>query len=83
MGNSECTDREVEQLNLWLSGQSHHLDMPDLCCPDYSCCQPELLAPFEERELYVDTRNRRDVRTLTRLDCMFLGRLIAGYRRPT
>jgi hypothetical protein len=57
--------------------------MPDLCCPDYSCCQPELLAPFEERELYVDTRNRRDVRTLTRLDCMFLGRLIAGYRRPT
>ncbi len=68
--------REARQLNHWLAGRSLHLEMPDLCCPDYSCCQPDLLAPLEERELYVVAHNAGDVRTLTRLDCMFLGRLI-------
>lgn len=82
MKHFESAAREAHQLNLWLAGQSLHLEMPDLCCPDYSCCQPELLAPLEERELYVEARNRRDIPTLTRLDCMFLGRLIHGYRRP-
>ncbi len=67
---------EARQLNHWLQGKSLHLEMPDLCCPDYSCCQPDLLAPLEERELYVQAHNAGDVKTLTRLDCMFLGRLI-------
>ncbi len=67
---------EARQLNHWLAGQSRHLTMPDLCTPDYSCCEPELLAPLEERELYVHARNASDTRTLTRMDCMFLGRLI-------
>ena len=71
--------REARQLNHWLRGRSIHLDRPDLCTPDYSCCQPELLAPLEERELYVEARNRRDVQTVERMDCMFLGRLIRPY----
>jgi hypothetical protein len=71
--------REARQLNRWLRGESMHRERPDLCTPDYSCCQPELLAPLEERELYVEARNRGDVATVERLDCMFLGRLIRPY----
>jgi hypothetical protein len=71
--------REARQLNRWLRGESVHLDRPDLCCPDYSCCQPELLAPREERELYVEARHRGDGATVERMDCMFLGRLIQPY----
>ncbi len=69
--------REARQLNRWLQGDSVHLEMPDLCTPDYSCCRPDLLAPQEERELYVQAHNDGDVKTLTCLECMFLGRLVA------
>ena len=75
--------REARQLNHWLAGQSVHLGMPDLCTPDYSCCEPDLLAPLEERELYVQARNEGDVETLERLDAMFLRRLIAHQTRPS
>jgi hypothetical protein len=68
--------REARQLNHWLRGETVHLCIPELCCPDYSCCQPELLAPLEERELYVEAHNRRDMATITRMDAMFLGRLL-------
>ncbi len=77
------TVREARQLNRWLAGQSVHLWMPDLCTPDYSCCEPELLAPLEERELYVQAHNEGDMETLERLDVMFLGRLIAHQTRPS
>ncbi len=68
--------REARQLNHWLQGESLHLWMPDLCVPDYSCCEPALLAPVEERELYVQARNEAKTDVLTRLDAMFLGRLL-------
>jgi hypothetical protein len=69
--------REARQLNRWLRGERVHLWMPDLCCPDYSCCHAELLAPREERELYIEAHNHGDITTVTRLDAMFLGRLLA------
>ena len=75
--NTPAPVREARQLNRWLRGQSFHLEFPDLCTPDFSCCRPDLLAPVEERELYVQAHNAGDAKTLTRLECMFLGRLIA------
>lgn len=38
-----------EQVQLWVDGNSVH---DGQCCPDFSCCRPELLAPKEERELF-------------------------------
>lgn len=38
-----------EQLELWVRGKSVHNDERDECCPDFSCCSPELLAPEHER----------------------------------
>ncbi len=41
-----------EQLDLWVSGRSVHDTEADQCCPDFSCCQPTLLAPQHEREAF-------------------------------
>jgi len=63
-----------EQLNKWLAGNSvHNNDGCDECCPDFSCCRPELLAPLEEREHFVVSNDLERQRMLM----MFLGRLIS------
>jgi hypothetical protein len=41
-----------EQLKEWVKGNSIHMTNPDMCCPDFSCCEPELLASKEERKIY-------------------------------
>ncbi len=62
-----------EQVASWVQGQSLHNDDRDECCPDFSCCEPGLLAPTEERESFKDADEKeRGVMLMT-----FLGRLIA------
>lgn len=49
-----------EQLRLWVAGESVHVTVPGRkrgttdCCPDFSCCQPELLQPVEMRRAFVN-----------------------------
>lgn len=45
-----------EQLSLWLDGKPiHNGTRPDgECCPDFSCCRPDLLAPRATREAFVN-----------------------------
>ncbi len=38
-----------EQLDLWVAGESVHGNDLGECCPDFSCCQPELKAPKKAR----------------------------------
>lgn len=42
-----------EQLEKWVAGKPIHNNSRPLlggeCCPDFSCCKPELLAPVETR----------------------------------
>lgn len=77
-----------EQLKLWLQGiPSHYRHMIRImsrgklvrtqeftdCLPDFSCCKPELLAPVEVREAFVNGDEK-----LRSTMCMtFLGNLIA------
>jgi hypothetical protein len=46
-----------EQLALWVEGTPVHRgkkENPDNeCCPDFSCCKPDLLQPKPVREAYV------------------------------
>ena len=42
----------AEQLALWVKGESVHNPTRDECCPDFSCCQPELLADLETRRAF-------------------------------
>lgn len=41
----------AEQLKRWADGESIHAGQ---CCPDFSCCKPELQAPEAERKLFVE-----------------------------
>lgn len=45
-------DAHIKQLNNWVEGNPYHEDELDQCCPDFSCCQKELLAPEYERKLF-------------------------------
>lgn len=38
-----------EQLDLWVAGESVHGDQ---CCPDFSCCKPELRADADVRRAF-------------------------------
>ena len=35
---------EFKQLTLWVAGHSVHDDERGMCCPDFSCCRPQLQA---------------------------------------
>ena len=43
-----------EQLAAWLEGNSFHNNDRDECCPDFSCCDPELLADKKTRQAFVN-----------------------------
>lgn len=66
-----------QQLDLWLIGEPHHRgdrkDPRSECCPDFSCCTPELLAPLEVRRAFVLAGPREQMAFLA----TFLGALIA------
>ena len=34
--------RAIEQGRQWVAGESYHNRVDDECCPDFSCCCPEL-----------------------------------------
>jgi hypothetical protein len=38
-----------EQLDLWVMGKPIHNEESGECCPDFSCCDIDLLAPLDER----------------------------------
>lgn len=50
-GNS-YKERAAYQLDEWVKGNSIHNDVDDECCPDFSCCNPNLLQPKEIRETF-------------------------------
>ncbi len=43
-----------EQMKEWLAGKPIHNTERDECCPDFSCCRPELLWDPEVRQKFVD-----------------------------
>ena len=72
------TMEHAEQLRLWVAGESVHNGVPKdpegECCPDFSCCKPELQAPKEEREHFASLP--MDDVERDRMLGMFLGRLL-------
>ena len=43
-----------KQMRQWVEGKSIHNIERDECCPDFSCCNPELLANKEDRKLFYE-----------------------------
>lgn len=69
-----------EQLNLWLKGEPVHNKERGECCPDFSCCQPHLLAPQHEREAFVRTHGSGDEATKLSMLYKFLGRAMSSHK---
>lgn len=67
-----------EQLQMWVEGNSVHDkdEKGDQCCPDFSCCMPELKAPKEERELFQQLYLAERHNEYERMLMMFLGRAL-------
>lgn len=65
-----------EQTDRWVAGESLHSDHRGLgpeCCPDFSCCHPDLLQPIEVRRAFKAANNRgRD-----KFCMQFLGAMLA------
>jgi len=71
---------KIEQLNLWVEGQSTHDDKLGECCPDFSCCRPELLAPKEVRELFCKAYSEDNEDLMHRLLMEFLSHALEGKK---
>jgi len=65
------------QLDQWHKGTSIHNNVDNECCPDFSCCHPELLAPENERDQFV--RMTKAGHSVMHLLGNFLGKSIDLY----
>jgi hypothetical protein len=45
--NQQYKERVKAQTLKWAMGQPYHNNIDDECCPDFSCCKPEM---FEQDE---------------------------------
>lgn len=64
-----------EQLQEWVKGNSVHNETTGECCPDFSCCVPELAIPVEQRILFQKADDKLRMEMLG----IFLGAAIAKY----
>jgi len=62
-----------EQLEKWVNGISEHNATRGECCPDFSCCNPALKWPEEQRKLFRDHPEVRQEMLM-----MSLGALLSG-----
>jgi hypothetical protein len=46
-------DAARQQLLLWVNGRSTHNPINGECCPDFSCCYPDIAMPMKERADYM------------------------------
>lgn len=67
---------QEEQLKLWEEGTPEHDDESDRCCPDFSCCEPDLLATKEMREAFCRAYRSRNYGALERMTVEFTASLL-------
>ena len=63
-----------EQVRLWAKGLSVHNTTRDECCPDFSCCNPNIHTPQAVRRRFRDG----DRKTRAKLLVGFLAGLLKG-----
>ena len=45
------------QLDSWVAGNPVHNNFANECCPDFSCCRPELLWPENKRKAFAEAND--------------------------
>ena len=66
----------ILQLIDWVYGESVHNDECKECCPDFSCCHPELLAEEDERWEFLTACLQEDEEKKMGMLGIFLHRLM-------
>jgi len=70
--------KSEEQLEQWLKGNPlHDNEKGGWCCPDFSCCCPDLLAPVEVREVFVAAKKSGNDKIVSRMLMEFLGKMLS------
>lgn len=67
-----------DQLKSWLAGNSIHNSERHECCPDFSCCHPELLASLEERTDFVNAHHNKAHSKKAEMLGLFLNRMLTA-----
>ncbi len=69
----------IKQLTEWVKGNSVHIGDGEngQCCPDFSCCNPLIDTPKEERELFAELYINEKTEEQEKMLMMFLGRSLA------
>ena len=70
----------LEQLDSWQQGKPIHNDEADECCPDFSCCRPELLAPPDIRDMFVAAYQSGREEVWMRMLMTFLEKAVSAKR---
>jgi hypothetical protein len=39
---ADYDERVIAQTRAWVNGEAKHNEVDDECCPDFSCCHPDL-----------------------------------------
>lgn len=63
--------KREEQLQEWIKGNSIHNKEIDECCPDFSCCGPQM-ASLQKRGKFVEAYYKNDNGTINSLLIEFL-----------
>lgn len=71
--------RTAFQLEEWVAGRSLHCDSLDQCCPDFSCCEPSLLAEKDERERFLAAWNEKDGKLTMQMCAIFLTKFLVHH----
>lgn len=49
MSDQQYRERHKAQALKWAMGQPYHNNVDDECCPDFSCCYPDLFEVDDEK----------------------------------
>lgn len=69
-----------EQLERWLEGDPVHNEGRDECCPDFSCCRPDLLVEREVREAFMQAHKSGNELLKHNLCMMFLTVMVGNEK---
>ncbi len=78
MTESESADYQLEQ---WVLGNPIHNPIRDECCPDFSCCVPDLFQPHQKRSEFATAITSGDSGELLEAEKMLMDNLAALIHR--
>jgi hypothetical protein len=74
-----------EQLQLWVDGNPTHMgergDPQSQCCPDFSCCEPDMLQPVEVRKAFQAASEKERFRLFIEMEGEYLDGCVTNMNR--